>query len=207
MINIKCNDRVSIFGRTGSGKTYFIIYFLLKYLKRQYRTVFFDIKDEVKGQIDYDIKINNISELDNYFITNQKKDLILFIPKTTDVDEFNDFCKIIYKQGDIIVIIDEVSYYATQFKIESWHRELIVRGRSRNIGLGQVSQRPRGISNYIISETNHFILYQLVLKNDIDKLSTMIPMDILNQVYTLTDYKYLYYNIYGNFLINDAIIK
>ena len=187
-INIRTDDRTVILGKTGSGKTVLEMH-LLDQIERntQLPILIHDIKSDLV--LPKYIIARNPNELD---IALDKYRLIHYIPTDLEVDDFNEVCHLVYLKGNVLFVIDEVSYYTTALGIEKWHRELIVRGRTRGIGIIHLSQRPRFIYNAIISETNHLFSFQLLLDSDIDKIRPIISKEFCDRVPILDKYWFIY---------------
>jgi len=193
-ISIRTNDRVCIFGRTGSGKTVLEL-FLLSKLKTN--VIVYDIKKALK--LPYQ-KATTPEELQALVGS------IHYMPASLEEDDFNDVCEYTYERGNITVIHDECSYSSESFKISRWYKECLVRGRERGVGMINVSQRPMGIHNAIISESNHFFVFQLILDSDVEKLRSVIPREYVERVYTLPEFHYLYADTFRNIKMCAPIV-
>ncbi len=190
-MEIKSNDRIGIWGKTGSGKTVLV----KKLLYPQYvcRKIFHDIKIE-NNDIPHTALCRTPQEL-NKAIT-EKHFKILYQPKDLDPKDFNHVCKIVFDHGNTLLYVDEAATICTPSQIEEWHFQLLIRGRSRGIGLIHASQRPRAVHNTLISEAEHHFIFRLQLKTDRDKLKQALTDDIINQIGNLPIYHCIYSNLY-----------
>ena len=188
-VRIRTNDRVCIFGRTGSGKTVLSLYLLQKCVSSGARVIIHDIKHEL--QLPYQIA-RSPAELES-LVGN-----VHYVPDSLEDEDFNSVCHFVYSQGNIMLWVDEIGYYTDSWKILRWHKELLVRGRTRGVGVVHLSQRPRGIHNVIVSECNHFFVFQLLLTSDIDKLRPVLPQQYCESIPELPRYHYIYSDIHRN---------
>ena len=181
---IKSNERVCVCGKTGSGKS-----FLVRQLISTFdRVIFFDPKREnfdLKGKVVYTLEEVEKNIKENKFF-------LIYAPLSMSDLAFNRFCEIVYHQGNMTLILDEVITLGNH-KVNEWHNRLIRLGRSRGIGLWHLIQRPAFVSNYILSESEHFFLFKLQTEIDRRKIKGIIGecAELLND---LPEYHFVYYN-------------
>lgn len=184
MIQIKSNERVFIIGKTGSGKSYWI----KAQLPKLKRFIFYDVKHQ-HNDIDA-VLVRNIADLRTAL---KQHNHIVYRPLYPDDDEFNELCKLVYFIGNIILILDEIAYHVTSWKIQKWHSAIMTAGRTRNIGVWNCTQRPREVThNTIISESEHIIAFKLKLKTDRQKIAESYD-EIFYKASDLKPYHYIYY--------------
>lgn len=189
-IPIRTNDRISIFGHTGAGKTHFAKNWLLPHYNKY---VFWDVKRE-NDDVKYDVMVNTPKELKNVITDNLK---ILYQPKSPTESDFNQICEIIFNHRNTTLYVDEAALVSTPTKILYWHNVLITQGRSYGVGIIDVSQRPRVIHNTLISESEHMFVFALTLETDISKIRQQIG-DAAEEIRFLPEYHFLYYNVLRN---------
>lgn len=188
---IRSNDRISIFGRTGSGKTFFVKNWLLP----QYSNyVFYDFKHE-NDDVDHEIVINTPNQLKIDLDTYQK---ILYQPTQTNIrKEFNSVCDIIFKHKNTSLYVDESSNISTPSSILPYHNIIMTQGRTYNVGVINAAQRPRIIHNTIISESEHLFVFSLNLETDVDKIKEQIGA-AAEDIHFLPEHHFLYHNVRFN---------
>ncbi|MDD3474304.1 MAG: hypothetical protein PHP08_00190 [Candidatus Dojkabacteria bacterium] len=189
-LRIRTNDRVAIFGRTGSGKTHLAKNWLLPHYDKY---VFWDIKHE-NTDVEHDIVINTPRELKKN-ITKYNK--ILYQPDDLTDRDFNSICEIIFDSKDNSLYVDEAALITTPSKIQYWHKVIATQGRSYNVGIINVSQRPRDIHNTLISESEHLLIFSLSLETDIIKIRQQVGT-AADEIYYLPKYHFLYHNVETN---------
>lgn len=179
------NDRVFIAGQTGTGKTT-----LAKVIASHFRSL-----------VVYDDK--HRFWLDGCLVTSDANDVIkrpnmriIFRPPAgigEGDDLFNQICGIVLAQGNTMLLVDEAAFHA-RGKIQPYHYSIMAMGRELGVGCINITQRPRGISNVLISEAEHVIAFRLNLTTDIDKLRPALGQmaDTLPQ---LPDYESLYWSV------------
>lgn len=173
-MQIQTNQRIAIFGKTRSGKSFFSKSLLLSYP----RVVFHDRKMEHIDLIrQYHFSpVGTHEELINAIQKGKKR--MIYQPVDPSVEDFDEVCRIIYNAGNICLVVDEASSYVTAAQIPFWFSEILRLGALRGIGCISISQRPRAIHNTIISESEFIFAFRLHLKTDRDKLREVIGEEV-----------------------------
>jgi hypothetical protein len=187
---IRTSDRISIFGRTGSGKTFFVKNWLLPHYTHY---VFWDVKHE-NIDIEYEVIVNTPAQLKNALTVYRK---ILYQPSTSTHDDFNKICEIIFNNKNTVLYVDEASKISTPMKIAYWHNVILTQGRTYNVGIINSAQRPRFIHNSIIAESEHLFIFSLNLETDIIKIKQQIG-DAGDDIRILPEHHVLYNNVKYN---------
>lgn len=170
-IEIKSNDRVLVVGKTGCGKSVLVKNLLVPQLAAY---VMYDYKEEITlpGAVIFDKGIRQFKEQPN----EQK---VIYRPVEASDDEFNRLCETIFKRGNNCLVTDEEADHSTATKIVKY-RDLIMRlGRSKGVGSITCTQRPTGIHNNIVSQCEHFFIFQTLLETDRKKLSAIMGDKVL----------------------------
>ena len=202
-VSLKSNCRVFITGKTDSGKTYFSKNVLWPQFKRR---LFHDVK------IENDDILNDPNTIlirtPQQLVQAIKKGFysILYQPIDMEGSDFNKVCEVIHKTGNFTLFLDEAQYYATATHIERFHKEILMRGRSRGVGIVNCTQRPMGCNNLLLSESEHFFIFKLNLDGDIGKVASMVPADTLNNIYSLQQYYFIYAGVYGEGFVHKPIM-
>ena len=185
-MQIRTDDRVFICGKTGCGKTTFVKHSLLTGYPR---IIFWDIK---KQNSDWPHSIVCIDPAQLGLAIQQAHRYILYQPRDISGDDFNQVCRIVYDTGNIALYVDEVAYVTTGSYIEQWHKMLLIMGRSRGIGVITGTQRPRHVSNFCISESEHFFIGKLNLEDDIKKISVVLAKEYHGMPLRMEKYHWIY---------------
>lgn len=184
-ITIRTNDRIAVFGKTGSGKTFFAKNWLLPHYTHY---VFWDVKHE-NNDVQNDIILNTPEQLRRQ-ISDYRK--ILYQPKSPRPSDFDEVCRIIFQHKNTSLYVDESSAVSTPGRILYWHNVIMTQGRSYNVGIINASQRPRAIHNTLISESEHLFIFTLNLETDIVKLRQQIG-DAADDIRFLPEYHFIYH--------------
>ncbi len=195
-LRILSSDRIFISGRTGTGKTHLVKYYLLPHYNKY---VFYDVKRE-NSDVIHDVIITTPKELKNNI---NKYDKVLYQPKNLTDKDFNDVCEIVFNARDNTLYMDEAALVSSPTKILYWHRILVTQGRSYGVGSINTTQRPRDVNNTLISEAEHLFVFSLNLETDIVKIKQMTGT-AADEVYFLPEHHFLYYNVRTN---KSIIIK
>jgi len=188
---IKSNNRISVFGKTDSGKTVLV----KRILWGQYQNrVFYDPKCMNHDLLSNASLVRTPDALDRVL---DKKKSILYQPDDLEMEDFDEVCKILFRRGNIALFCDEVSGVCSASSISKWHKRLLVQGREKGLGVVSCSQRPRDCHSNIVSESEHFFVFRLNLETDVKKISMMIPRWAAREIYALPAYHFMYFNTSG----------
>lgn len=188
-MQIKSNDRIFVAGKTGVGKTVFV----KRILYPQYpHRVFWDTKLEASDLLISSALARTPDELKT--LIKHGKVSILYQPRNTSSDDFNNVCRIIYEQGNFTLIVDEVTAISSPSWIEPWHKDILMRGRSKGVGIINITQRPRACHNTILSEAEHAFIFRLKLDTDIEKMKNIFSKEWRDMLPTLPYYSCIYSN-------------
>jgi hypothetical protein len=197
-MQIRSDERVFICAKTGAGKTTYVKRFLLAGYPR---VIFWDIKKQ-NSDWHHQVVCRNPDGLRSAIQKGFNQ--ILYQPNDISSNDFNRVCEIIYNTGNIALYVDEVAYITTGSNIEYYHKLLLIMGRSRGIGVITATQRPRHVSNFCISESEHFFIGKLQLEDDIKKISIILPKEYRNQPQTLQKYTWIYTDTETTYIIPET---
>ena len=177
MNKILSNQHVSVFGQTGSGKSYLTE----RYLAGFDFVVMLDSKLEMldrqmkgqelwRGVVPKTITlVERLSELPDV-----KTPKIIYSPALDEMNEdyYNEFFRWCYMRQNCIVWVDEAMQISPNAqRIPEYYKAILTRGRSRNTAVWSLSQRPSGLHNIIFSQSTHIFTFNLNLPADRDKLA------------------------------------
>lgn len=184
-VNLPTNEnRTVVVGSTGSGKTQLAVWlFSLRY-KPHRVAIIFDFKgDKLIGEI-------GATEISIAGGVPKKPGLYVVRPIPEFHDQFvTDFLWKIWKQENVLVYIDE------GFMIGARNPALnacLTQGRSKQIEMIILSQRPRWMSKFVFSEASYFAVMNLTLKEDRDYVRGYIGERKIN---LLPKYHSLWYDV------------
>lgn len=161
------DEHTTIVGRNGCGKTQLGVCLLAKRNLRQERWVALDFKgDELLNSLDRAVYI----ERDK---VPKKPGLYIKQFRRAGDDEINDFLWRIWDEENTGVYIDE-GYFVPQGE-DGAYKGLLTTGRSKNIPVITLSQRPVRISRFALSEVSHVAVFDLNDRRDWKTLDEVLP--------------------------------
>jgi len=169
MLPIRTDQKIAIFGMTGTGKTT-LAKELAKKINRKVIVMPYDVAEQWQ-----DVKAKKI---------------------VTDFYNFEYHLEPVYRKGNTMVIIDEADvFYPNHLKLEaeSIRYKLIHLGRPRNMGVMFISRRPANLHVDARSQTSHFFFFRLILPNDIEWCRTIVG-DYAYKFKDLKDYWFYHYD-------------
>lgn len=180
-IEIKSSDRVFVCGKTGSGKSYLVKNLIIPQLNN---AIVYDFKHEIELP-GYDI-FTKIADFKKY----PNRNRVIYRPADATNEEFDRLCKQAFYRGNTTLVLDEIAFHTSAGKICRYHDMIMRLGRSKGIGIINCTQRPRGVHNNIISQCNHFFMFNQTQKTDQEKLAEFCGDMVLEK---LPDRYWFYY--------------
>lgn len=175
---VKPEDRVVDTGMTGSGKTFAARFFLSFYE----HVVALDLKHSLQWPEVPKKELTIVRRLQD--LPSVKTPKIIYRPDFTEMNLacYNAFYKWIYERRNCIVWTDEVMMVCPNpMIIPDYFRAIITQGRELGIGCWNLTQRPSGIPQLILSEAEHYMVFDLNLPVDRKKLTEITGMVELMQ--------------------------
>lgn len=170
------NQRAVFVGKTGCGKTT-----LAEKICANHNFVcVLDSKAELNWS-GYEICVN----LDQ--VKSAKNSHIIWQPSIHEQNEdsYDSYFKWIYDRRNTVCYIDEVlAICKNSQNMPFWYRAILTRGRSRNIGCYNSTQAPVFVPHWILSQSEHYFVFQMRLETDREKVEkiTGIPRGDLNSL-------------------------
>lgn len=165
------SDRITIVGRTGSGKTMAALWHLSHANFHRQPWIVIDPKIEetinsIDGAIQYDMESSQLPKRPGIYIVHPR-------PTEDGLKQLNEFLLSIWEHENIGVYCDEGYLYADGDGFVS----CLTQGRSKHIPMIICSQRPVMISRFCFSEANFFQVFSLNDKRDRAVVKGFVPLE------------------------------
>lgn len=172
------DDRVTIVGMTGSGKSTFAMWLFTEcadFNKKPW--IFIDYKRE--SLISQALEEDMIKRIKLSSDIPKSPGIYVVHPELDDgPDPVNEFLRKIYKRGKVGVIVDETTMIPNtrgDGNTGGPYQTLLSQGRSKEIPVWSLSQRPAFINKMAFTENNYFCAFRLKSEDDNDKVLREIP--------------------------------
>lgn len=192
-------QRILIIGKTGTGKTCGAVWHLshkdfnkMPWIVLNHKGD--DLIDSIEGAKHVDL---------NYRLKPKDKGLFIYHPiPQVDDEAVTNLLWSIHSRGNVGVYIDEGYMIPNR---DPAIQALLTQGRSKNIPMIILSQRPTWISRFCISEADFFMVFYLADKRDRQTINGFIPVDLeslmsspVNTQPQLKKFHSLYYDVGKN---------
>lgn len=196
---IKLNDRVAIFGGTGSGKSV-LAHAMLRSIPRGWWKMIIDVTDSINEPTalpfydPLDIPWDKVSDGDDATYT------MRFIPNidASLYDQISALYLGIYNHGACWVWLDEANEVSSAHKTAFGLRKVLLQGRKAYVGHVACTPRPADISKSIVTQSQYLITFSLVDFDDRQRMARYIGMtndEFDDQLAQLDEYEYLLYDV------------
>jgi hypothetical protein len=186
------SQRLTIVGRTGTGKTQAALWHLSKrdFDKRPW--VIFDFKCD-----DHIDKIERAVEVSIDKPVPTKPGLYVVRPHPSQKEEVNEYLWKIWAKENIGVYADE-GYMIPNPDSNNAFQACLTQGRSKKIPMIILSQRPVWMSRFVFSEADFFQIFALSDRRDYATVQQLIPREKGDITRPLPTYHSYYYNVGKN---------
>lgn len=189
---IRLNDRVAVFGGTGTGKS-ILAQMMQRSLPTKWWKMIIDVTDSV-------IEPYALTFYDPYEIPWDKAYHLRFVPDfDQDLEEqFNALYYGIFYHGACWVWLDEANEVTTAHHTAAGLRKVLLQGRKAYIGHLSCSPRPADISKSIITQSQYLITFALVDFDDRIRMARYIGMTVDEfdtEIAKLEEHEYLFYDV------------
>jgi adenylate kinase family enzyme len=184
-------ERAVIVGMTGSGKTTLARELLRS---RQYVVVY-----DSKGLLRWS-EYKRVTSL--FELTQSKSPKLLYAPvhsELIDVEIIDKFFLWIYQRMNTTVYVDEVYSVTNRGEIPTYYHAILTRGRELGISTFSSTQRPKQIPQVILSESECYYVFRLLLPQDRQRVKEILPVTT-DDIQQLKKHEFLYGNADGSII-------
>lgn len=108
---------------------------------------------------------------------------------------FKETCKEVWKKGNQIFCIDEVSEFCTKWEIDDELDLVVKMGGNRNIGMWMTTQRVAQVHNNLLANCKHHFIFRTYLPQDLEWYSKVVPKEVILMSKDLPQYYFIYYEL------------
>lgn len=170
-------QRAIIIGSTGSGKTGFGTWMLLRLPFSP--ILIFDTKDEEKFPLLPDSVVAHSWDQVVAAMNDERYEYVIFRPPTEELSDPEVLDQYLYEAYEgfehIVVDIDELLSFVRVGRAGPGLTAILTRGRSRGITTIMGSQRPAMIGRYALSEAQQFYIFNLSHGDDRKEVAKFVP--------------------------------
>ena len=168
------SHRVTVNGRTGSGKSQFGSWLLSEAPFDQIPYIVIDYKGERNDLLN---SIERAHDHDFRKALPKTPGIYRIHPSPYDDDAVERFLFKVYQTGNIGLMFDEAIMIPNQRKNRSAFVAILTQGRALRIPSIVLTQRPSFVSRYAFTEANFYALFELNDMKDVDTVSGFAPVD------------------------------
>ena len=183
----KNSERVSVLGKTGSGKTQAAVWQLSQRDFNHMPWIVYDFK--------LDPLINSIDGVEHLELSDplpKQPGIYLVHPHPDDIDGVRDQMWKIWEAENTGVYIDEGYMVCGPDKRNPAFRSLLTQGRSKRIPMMVLSQRPVWLDRFAFSESEYYQVFSLNDARDRASVRAFVPADLDQR---LPDYHSYWYDV------------
>lgn len=190
---IQLNDRVSIFGGTGSGKSVLAHALYNSIPNEGWWKLIIDITDSIHEPA-------ALTFYDPVKIPWDESFNLRYVPDISlDLDEqISELFLGIYLHGVCWYWLDEANEVSTAHRTIFGLRKVLLQGRKAYVGGSNVTPRPRDIAKSIITQSQYIAIFNIVDYDDrsyVAKNIGMSPVEFDELMSTMEEYEYLFYDV------------
>lgn len=165
------DERLTIIGRTGSGKTVAGLWHLSKRSFDKMPWVIFNFKDDIHiGQLlDLGAKETDIGKKPP-----EKRGLYVANILPDSNEQIDTFLRRCWENGNTGVYVDEGFMLPSERGKYKWYRAVLTQGRSRKVPVITLTQRPFFLDRFAFSEADRFQIFDLNDNEDIDRIKGFV---------------------------------
>ena len=183
----KENKIVTVLGRKGTGKSFFVKNQLLSKFRRK---IILDSQDEYNTGV----KIYNVKDTIKYLELNYEKPDFNIIFKMSEFREYFEDIEKLFKAvwlvGDLTIVVEEANIFCNPYFISPALNILLLRGRHKNINQLYISQRPANVHKNLLGQSDVLFLFQNPLFNDWKIFKQLGGNDFADSIRDLPLYEY-----------------
>ncbi len=189
-----------LFGRRGVGKTTLA----REVARHQARLVVWDYLGE-HGRLAFRSE-GDLASLEDYldWARLQQFAAARYVPREGTVEEFEEWCDVVYGFRDCVVVIEEVAAVAQASYLPPAFGRVVRQGRHRGLGLLWTTQRLNEVSRTLTSLTDYWAGFNLSEPVDLQALASRCGREYAERISKLPRFSWLGYDVDTQELFEDV---
>jgi DNA helicase HerA-like ATPase len=182
MIDYRTDELMVVCGIAGKGKSHFV-----KWICKSLPSfIVWDVHGQHK---ELGILVKDLFEL------RKNKGKLVYIPKDTSLQHFDEFCLICFEKWNTTVIVEEAQSYfpSSPFPLKGNMGRLVSQGRNKGIGLICATRRIADLHKDIVSQAKIISFHQF-WENDLKTLEANIPHLNRKEISELKDFEFMFFD-------------
>jgi hypothetical protein len=184
-------DRTAVVGRTGSGKTFAAVWLLSR--------SDFEVRPWVVIDYKNDSLINAIERAELIGLDTIPEEpgiyILKVLPGEDEEERLSEWLHRVWERESIGIYVDE-GYMIGQR--DKWFNACLTQGRSKQISMIVLSQRPVWLSRFVFSEADYFIVFELTHDRDRDAVQAYVASSERERMEApLEPYHFWFYDVAG----------
>lgn len=154
-----------VVGKRGSGKT-FLVKKLLNELQPKRLVIFDPLNEYADGLV-----VTDVIDLCNRLETTEH---FRYILRFDTQEDFRLALEAVYLKGDLLLVVEEVSYFANERSIDASFDSIVRFGRHRKVDLIGITQRCANVPRLLTSQMDIIISYKQTEPRDLEYLYRVV---------------------------------
>ena len=172
-----------IFGKRGSGKSYFA----KKKIEQHSRYLVYDTIGEYRDGV----VVESLAELSRLWEKVYREEFRIIYQPLDPEQEFDTVCELIWQCGQVTFLVEEVDRYARPLAMSVALKEIVQRGRHRDITLIGVTQRPHGVDRLLTSQAKAMYIFNTTEPRDIKYFQDVVGESVVAKLSELKEYEFV----------------
>ena len=179
-----------VFGRKGSGKSYWIKQHLAKIPARQSLWVWDPVSEYAGPAAEVPLRGGSLFHSMRAMLEAAKagklgKRVVLQAPRA----EFDTFCTFAYRTGRVTVVVDEINLFCSPSKCPAPLLELLRIGRHAEVDLIFAARRPAEVSRDLTAQSDKTVVFKTIEPADLEFFSKVCGKAFAERLPNLAQYR------------------
>lgn len=196
---IQLNDRLAIFGRTGTGKS-ILAHYMFRSIPVRLPT---ESNPKAFWRICVDITDSVVDDALVFFdpveIPWEESASLRFVPNVDTMEtDIDSLYLAAFFHGSVWIWLDEANEVSTAHRTIPGLRRVLLQGRKEQVGHCAVTPRPVDINRSIITQSEHIFIFPLTDTDDRTRIAKNIGLDtdeFEDTMARLPDFGYLWFDV------------